>query len=133
MASFVVGFAAIAGFAAIGTLLIALAVPLIRRRVKPNSRYGIRLPATFADEWVWYEANARSGRDLLVWGAVEIAVALLPPLVMLPPLSVQLTMTMGLIYVFANIIVLLIGTLVFAGVACSRAERLLKARRAAAH
>src|SRR5207302_8963817 len=69
-------------FAGAGLLFIALAIPLIRRRVKPNALYGLRVPATFADEWVWYEANAKSGRDLLIVGILQfvtaIAVALSP-------------------------------------------------------
>ena len=47
-------------FALTGLLLAGLAVPLMRRRVPPNGLYGLRVAATFADEEVWYEANARS-------------------------------------------------------------------------
>ena len=67
-------------FVSVGLLLIMLAIPLIRRRVPPNDWYGVRIAATFADEWVWYEANARSGRDLLILGIVQMAVAVLFPL-----------------------------------------------------
>lgn len=63
-------------FVGVGALLMALAVPLMRRRVPPNPFYGLRVPPTFADTRVWYEANAKSGRDLLVLGAVVIGVAL---------------------------------------------------------
>jgi uncharacterized membrane protein len=132
MTPFVIGSVALVGFTAIGALMIALAVPLIQRRVKPNGLYGLRLPATFADEWVWYEANARSGRDLLILGVVEVAVALAAPLIVLPLWPVQLTMTMVLYYTIANFAVLFVGTILFATVAFTRAERLLKARRAAA-
>ena len=62
-----------------GTLFIALAIPLIRRRVSPNSLYGFRVPITFSDETIWYEANARSGRDLLGVGLGLIMLALLLP------------------------------------------------------
>ena len=58
-----------------GLLFAALAIPLMRRRVPPNGLYGLRVPATFADEWVWYEANAKSGRDLLCFG---LLLAILP-------------------------------------------------------
>src|SRR5947199_10677475 len=53
-----------------GAVMCVLAVPLMRRRIKPNGLYGLRVPATFADEWVWYEANARAGRDLVGLGVV---------------------------------------------------------------
>jgi len=48
----------------LGVFFIALAIPLIRRRVKPNWIYGVRFPATLEDESVWYDMNARGGRDL---------------------------------------------------------------------
>jgi uncharacterized membrane protein len=65
-------------FVLAGALMCVLAVPLMRRRIKPNGLYGLRVPATFADEWVWYEANARSGRELFALGFCEIILALVP-------------------------------------------------------
>jgi uncharacterized membrane protein len=106
-------------FVAVGVLLIALAVPLIRRRVKPNRLYGLRVPATFADEYVWFEANARSGRDLLNLGLTAIVIALI---LLLPPLT-------DAAYVLINAAVLFTGTLVMAFVGWSRANRLLNERR----
>jgi len=58
----------------LGSLFIALSIPLVQRRVSPNRCYGLRIPATFADETVWYEANARAGSDLLKLGLLLIAV-----------------------------------------------------------
>lgn len=57
-----------------GVVFMALAIPLMMRRVPPNPLYGLRVTATFAEEAVWYEANARSGRGLL---GVGLAMALL--------------------------------------------------------
>ncbi|HXG58919.1 MAG TPA: SdpI family protein [Thermoanaerobaculia bacterium] len=62
-------------FVAAGVLLIVVAIPMALRRVPPNGLYGLRVPATFASERVWYEANARSGRDLLCAGAGQIVLA----------------------------------------------------------
>ena len=59
-----------------GLLIMALTLPLMRRRVPPNGMYGVRFPSTLADERVWYEVNARSGRDLLILGAVMVVLAL---------------------------------------------------------
>src|SRR2546422_9578340 len=64
-------------FVAIGLLSIVIGLPLARRRVPPNRWYGLRLPATFADEYVWYETNAAGGRDLMVLGAIVAGVALI--------------------------------------------------------
>lgn len=54
---------------------------MIRRRVTPNALYGLRVPAAFADEWVWYEANAQSRRDLRRLGVLVVVLAMLPPFV----------------------------------------------------
>src|SRR5947207_1742144 len=65
-------------FASVGLLLMGLSLPLMLRRVKPNYLYGLRVPATFADESVWYEANARSARDLFALGFCELLFSLVP-------------------------------------------------------
>jgi len=49
--------------------LMLLAIPLIQRRIPPNPLYGLRVPATYRDDQVWYDANAASGRDFLIFGA----------------------------------------------------------------
>lgn len=107
-------------FIATGILMIALAIPLMRRRVKPNSIYGLRIPATFADDWVWYEANARSGRDLLILGSVLAATAL--ALYLVPGVTPDL-----LAGVSAAVAV--VGAVACAIVGWRRANRLLDSRR----
>jgi uncharacterized membrane protein len=68
-----------------GLLLISLGYPMAARRVRPNRWYGLRVPATFADEKVWYDANAVAGRDIMVLGGMVTAVALgLPHLSRMP-------------------------------------------------
>jgi uncharacterized membrane protein len=62
-----------------GLLLVAAGFPLMRRRVPPNRWYGIRLPATLADERIWYSVNERSGRDVLTLGATITVFALGAP------------------------------------------------------
>ena len=58
-----------------GLLLIALAVPLIRRKVRPNAWYGFRVRQTFADPDIWYAANAYAGKYLLGTGVITVLVA----------------------------------------------------------
>jgi uncharacterized membrane protein len=55
-------------------LLIGLSIPLIKRKVAPNSWYGFRVRQTLEDPGVWYEANAYSGKCLL-WAGVAMLVA----------------------------------------------------------
>lgn len=65
-------------------LFVAFGWPLATRRVRPNRWYGLRVPATLADERVWYDANAVAGRDMMVLGVIVSMVALwLPRLVRL--------------------------------------------------
>ncbi len=105
-----------------GVLLCALAVPLMLRKVKPNVLYGLRCPATFADEWVWYEANARSGRELFALGFCELILALVPLVDPTFPLPM---------YLVGNATFVGFGAVFFAVVGWVRANRLLKERRAA--
>jgi hypothetical protein len=62
-----------------GILFIALGWPLALRRVRPNRWYGLRVPATFADPSVWYDANAITGRNMMGLGAAVVGVALALP------------------------------------------------------
>lgn len=106
-----------------GALIIALAIPLIQRRIGPNSLYGLRVPATFADEGVWYDANERSGRDLAAFGVGQLAVAagLLP--LGLPEEA----------YALVNTGYAIAGALVCAVIGWRRANAMLSDRAPGAH
>lgn len=84
-------------FAGLGLLLVALGWPLATRRVGPNRWYGLRVPATFADEHVWYEANAFTGRDLMVMGLVLALVAVILPLILDLPDDTYTMVSAGLL------------------------------------
>jgi hypothetical protein len=72
-------------FPGLGVLLVALGWPLAGRQVPPNRWYGLRVPATFADEQVWYDANAVIGRDTMALGvAVMVVGVALPRMTDLP-------------------------------------------------
>jgi uncharacterized membrane protein len=108
-------------FIAAGLVLIGVAIPLVARRIKPNLLYGLRVPATFADEWVWYEANAKSGRDIMLLGAAEIIMAV--ALYQMPGLT-------DTAYALGNAAFLLIGALTMTVVGWRRANTLLEERSA---
>jgi hypothetical protein len=59
-------------FVCMGLLFVALAVPLIRGRVKPNCAYGVRIPAAFASEEAWYRVNRHGGFCLLAFGLAHV-------------------------------------------------------------
>ena len=56
-----------------GLLLIAAGIPMWLRRVPPNALYGVRFASTLSDEQIWYEINARRGRNLVGIGAGYLA------------------------------------------------------------
>lgn len=51
----------------VGFVLMAMSIPLIRRKVPRNGVYGVRFAATVVDDWVWHEANTKGGRDVRRW------------------------------------------------------------------
>jgi uncharacterized membrane protein len=55
-------------FIVVGLLMAGLSIPLILRRVKPNSLYGFRTPKTLSNERIWYDTNAFAGRLILGLG-----------------------------------------------------------------
>lgn len=55
-----------------GILLIALAIPLLHRKVSPNSWYGFRTRKTLSDEKIWYAVNHVAGRDMVIAGTIII-------------------------------------------------------------
>lgn len=107
-------------FPALGLLLLALGWPMAARRVRPNRWYGLRVRATFADEKVWYDANAVAGRDMMTLGAAIVVVGL--ALRRLPgfPASAYAGVCAGILGV---------GSLVLAVRGWRLANRLLRARR----
>ena len=54
------------GFSA--AVILWMGIPLLRRRVGPNSLYGFRVPATLRDEGLWYDVNAKVGLDCVGMG-----------------------------------------------------------------
>ena len=106
-------------FALFGVLLVALALPLVLRRVPPNPLYGLRVPATFRDESVWYDANAASGRDLLAYAAVIFLVALLLPAAGWDEEAIAI----------AWIVIAGVGAILVAILGWRRANRMLRERR----
>lgn len=107
-------------FPVLGLLLVALGWPMAARRVRPNRWYGLRVPATFADETVWYDANAVTGRDMMAVGALVAAIALVLPHVADLPGDLYTAVCAG---------VLGVGSLILAVRGWRLANQLLRKRR----
>jgi hypothetical protein len=116
-------------FTGCALITLATARPLVERRVAPNRIYGLKMKATFADEWVWYEANAASGRDFLKWGYAQLAAVLLPLAFLRPASWTAMDLDRaGVVYLAINLAVMLTGLLVASVVGWVRANRLLAER-----
>lgn len=106
-------------FAILGLVTIALSVPLLLRRVPPNPVYGLRVPATFKDEQVWYDANAACGRDLLLFGVVIAVLAVVLPVAGVRDMMLAVTWA----------VVTGVGGMVVAVIGWARANRMLRERQ----
>ena len=102
-----------------GCVIIALAIPLLLRRVPPNHFYGLRIPATLQDEQVWYAANAASGRDMLVLGLLVLLMAVVRPWFAWRADTYLLGWSMAVA----------VGMIVLAFVGWARANRMLRERQ----
>ena len=67
-------------FFSIACLVVAVvSVPMVLRKVPPNSIYGFRTKLTLSNPDIWYPANAFSGWALLVAAAISLATLWLLP------------------------------------------------------
>lgn len=63
-------------YAGTGVLFIALSIPLIMGRVKPNHWYGFRFAVTLNNPRIWYPANRLGGILLLLYGLAVLGMVL---------------------------------------------------------
>jgi uncharacterized membrane protein len=110
-------------FPVVGLLLIVLGWPMAARRVRPNRWYGLRVPATFADETVWYDANAVMGRDMIALGTLVTVLALVLP---------RLAYVRSDTYAAVCAAILGVGSLILAVRGWRLANQLLRKRRGGA-
>ncbi len=64
-------------FAAVGLFLMGISIPLIMRKVPPNSFYGCRTRKTLSHPKIWYEANHISGKDFCISGTIVFLASML--------------------------------------------------------
>jgi hypothetical protein len=56
-----------------GLFVIGLALPLVKRKIRMNQWYGVRIQESFKSEERWFEINQYGGR-LMVWWGVGLAI-----------------------------------------------------------
>src|SRR5436190_23135419 len=77
-----------------------ISVPLILRRVPPNSLYGLRTPRTLADRNLWFRVNHFAGWALLIasMGSAALILLLPPPNVLLFVAPLGIALAASLVY-----------------------------------
>ena len=70
-----------------GTLLIALSLPLLFEKIRPNPLYGFRVSQTLDNREVWYAVNKYAAKRLMMVGASTIIASIL--LYFIPGISVD--------------------------------------------
>lgn len=60
----------------IGLATIALAIPLVRGRVRRNAFYGVRFQQSFQSDDAWYAINRYGGKRLIVWAVPLVLVGI---------------------------------------------------------
>jgi len=105
---------ALLAYVLIGCLFIAVSVPLIRGRVKPNPWYGFRVRKTLSDSDTWYAVNAYFGRRFAVVGLLIAAVGLLlSPLGLIPHAGPALYFVVCDLILFACLIAAVVDTFTY--------------------
>ena len=57
-------------------LFIAISIPLVKRKIKMNAWYGVRIPKSFESEENWYKINAYGGKRLIVWSSLLVLIGI---------------------------------------------------------
>ncbi|MFA5375345.1 MAG: SdpI family protein [Dehalococcoidia bacterium] len=60
----------------LAVLFIAISIPLVKRKVKMNPWYGVRIPKSFESEENWYKINAYGGKRLMVWSSLLVLISI---------------------------------------------------------
>lgn len=96
-----------------GILFAILALPLIKRKIKMNNWYGIRIPQTMENERIWYDVNAVMGKYIFAWGIFISALSLYFTLNPTSPEFLMIYILLGIMIAGSIILVILsykIGT-----------------------
>jgi len=69
----------------IGFLIILLCIPLVKRKIRMNRWYGMRIPKSFKSEENWYKINEYGGKIFIYWSIPIVLIGIVS--LFLPPLG----------------------------------------------
>lgn len=84
----------------VALIVMGVSLPLVKRKIRPNRWYGIRIPEAFKSEERWFELNQYGGR-LMIWWGVVIAIT--------AGIGLALEKKYWLVYTFSELAVMLGG------------------------
>ena len=95
--------------------IILLSIPLIKRKIKMNYLYGVRIRKSFESKENWYKINAYGGRQLVIW---SIPMIIAGPVCFLIPINdpnqILLPLVLGVGPVMICIIMAIIRIMAYA-------------------
>lgn len=53
------------------------AIPLVFKKIPPNSLYGFRMSKSFQSENNWYLINTYGGKQMILWGVIHLILLLI--------------------------------------------------------
>jgi len=97
-------------------LIIGISIPLVKKKIKMNSWYGVRIEKSFKSEENWYKINAYGGKELIVWSIPIILSGIicffipinyqhkeiLPLVLSFGPITICLAIAVIRIFIYAN-------------------------------
>jgi hypothetical protein len=87
---------------ALGPVLVVLSIPFMLRWVPRNHLFGFRVAATLANDSVWYDANARLGRQTFLLGLFMVALEFVLPIAIRNQVLATVSMVVLPILIVAN-------------------------------
>lgn len=69
-------YVALATCSGTALLIIGLAIPLLKGKIKRNHWYGFRTPKTLSSDAVWYPANREAAANMMLAGVIILLTAL---------------------------------------------------------
>lgn len=69
----------------LGFLITILCIPLVKRKIKMNYWYGMRIPKSFKSEENWYKINEYGGKIFIYWSTLIILIGIIS--LFMPPLG----------------------------------------------
>lgn len=96
-------------------LIFLVSIPLIKRKIRMNGLYGVRIKKSFESEENWYKINAYGGKQLAIWSIPMFIAGLVCFLIPISdPDELLLPLLMGAGPVTICIVIPLVRILVYA-------------------